>query len=145
MVGGGGFGSSCFLILGGPLLRRLGPAGCAALAAAAGAIRWLVIAQSVAVPAIAIVEPLHGLTFALLHLACMQLIVACAPQQLAATAQAVYGAVGVGLASALLTLLSGPLYARLGGGAFWVMAALCVVALPLTLGLRKAPKARRRN
>lgn len=127
-----------FLFLGEPLLRRLGPAGCAALASGAGILRWLVISRSVAVPAIAIVEPLHGLTFALLHLACMQLIVACAPRQLAATAQTLYGAVGIGLASALLTFLSGPLYARLGGEAFWVMAALCAVALPLTLGLREA-------
>lgn len=70
-----------FLFLGEPLLRRLGSAGCAALASGAGILRWLVIARSVAVPAIAIVEPLHGPTFALLHLACMQLIVVCALRQ----------------------------------------------------------------
>jgi PPP family 3-phenylpropionic acid transporter len=44
--------------------------------------------------------------------------------------------VGIGVATALLTLLSGALYARLGAQGFWAMAALCGVALPLTWRLR---------
>jgi hypothetical protein len=39
------------------------------------------------------------------------------PPHLAVTAQAFYGTVAVGLASALLTLGSGPLYASAGQGA----------------------------
>ncbi|MCJ2067711.1 MFS transporter, partial [Methylobacterium sp. J-030] len=46
-----------------------------------------------------------------------------------------YGTLGLGLASAVLTGLGGLLYGRLGAGAFWVMAALCALALPLTVGL----------
>ncbi len=42
------------------------------------------------------VEPSHGLTFALLHLACMQMLSVVAPRALAATAQAIYGGVAVG-------------------------------------------------
>jgi len=38
-----------------------------------------------------LVQPLHGLTFALLHLACMRLIVQVVPVRLAATAQSIYG------------------------------------------------------
>jgi PPP family 3-phenylpropionic acid transporter len=52
------------------------------------------------------------------------------------TAQALYATVGVGAASALLTLASGSLYGSLGPQAFWFMAALCAAALPLTLRLR---------
>ena len=37
-------------------------------------VRWAVMAQSAAVLALALVQPLHGLTFALLHLACMRLL-----------------------------------------------------------------------
>jgi MFS transporter, PPP family, 3-phenylpropionic acid transporter len=60
-----------FVVVGPTLLRWLGPAGSAALAASAGVVRWSVTAVTAWLPAMALVEPLHGLTFALLHLACM--------------------------------------------------------------------------
>jgi MFS transporter, PPP family, 3-phenylpropionic acid transporter len=81
------------------------------------------------------VQPLHGLTFAALHLACMRLIAAIVPQHLAATAQAMY-AFGAAAITALLTLASGRLYATLGAEGFLVMALLCAAAAPFTLGLR---------
>jgi MFS transporter, PPP family, 3-phenylpropionic acid transporter len=87
--------------------------------------------------ALGLIQPLHGITFALLHLACMQLIARIVPQGLEGTAQAIYGTVGIGAATELLTLVSGTLYARLGAQGFWVMAALCALALPLTLKLRE--------
>ena len=64
-----------------------------------------------------LVEPLHGLTFALLHLACMQVIGRVVPTALAATAQAFYATVAMGAVSAAVTLASGPLYGRYGAGA----------------------------
>jgi PPP family 3-phenylpropionic acid transporter len=124
-----------FFVIGPALLHRVGPAGAMALAAAAGVVRWTVAANTAAVAALASVQPLHGLTFALLHLACMQTIAAVVPVHLAATAQSFYG-VGAAATTALLTLASGALYARLGAGAFLVMGVLCAVALPLTFGLR---------
>jgi PPP family 3-phenylpropionic acid transporter len=69
----------------------------------------------------ALVEPLHGLTFALLHLACMQ----------------IYGGVAVGTMTAVMTLVSGPLYGALGPRAFWVMALLCAAALPIAFAMRR--------
>jgi PPP family 3-phenylpropionic acid transporter len=66
----------------------------------------------------------------------MRLIAAVVPPALAVTAQAFYGTVAVGVASALLTLGSGPLYAWFGAAGFWVMAGLCLVAMPLAWGLR---------
>ena len=125
-----------FLLIGPWLLRVFTPAGAIALAALAGAARWLVAACTADVAALALTQPLHGITFALLHLACMRLLVANVPSQLAATAQALYGTVGVGIATALLTLISGWLYARMGPAAFAVMSVLCLAALPLTVGLR---------
>jgi len=125
-----------FFVLGPAVLSRLGPSGAAALAAAAGVLRWVVMAQTTDVIALALMQPLHGLTFALLHLACMRLIAAIVPPELAATAQAIYGTVGVGMASALLTLASGSLYAYFGAQGFLAMALLCVAALPLTFSLR---------
>jgi PPP family 3-phenylpropionic acid transporter len=85
----------------------------------------------------AMVEPLHGFTFALLHLASMRLMAEIVPPRCAATALALYGTVAIGAAVALVTLASGALYAQLGAHAFWAMAALCAAALPIALTLRR--------
>jgi PPP family 3-phenylpropionic acid transporter len=121
-----------FVVIGPTLLRWLGPAGAAALAASAGIVRWSVTAVTAWLPAMVLVEPLHGLTFALLHLACMQMLSVVVPPTLAATAQAIYGGVAVGSMTAIVTLVSGPLYGAFGPRAFWAMALLCAAALPIT-------------
>jgi MFS transporter, PPP family, 3-phenylpropionic acid transporter len=124
-----------FFLMGPKLLERMGPARTAAICAGAGVIRWTVMAQTTWWPALMIVQPLHGLTFALLHLACMRILGRLVPSALAATALTVYGTLGAGLSSVLLTLASGPLFKYLGSGGFWVMAALCAIAVPLALTL----------
>jgi PPP family 3-phenylpropionic acid transporter len=126
-----------FFVIGPALVTRLTPAGALAVAALAGMLRWAVAAQTTDVMALALVQPLHGITFALLHLACMRLIARIVPQGLEGTAQAIYGTVGIGAAVALLTFVSGALYSRLGAQGFWVMAALCALALPITWRLRE--------
>jgi PPP family 3-phenylpropionic acid transporter len=62
----------------------------------------------------------------------MRIIRTVVPPDLAATAQALY-ALGPAAATAVLTLVSGLLYARLGGQAFLVMALLCAAATPVAL------------
>ena len=125
-----------FLLAGPPLLARIGlPAGIA-VAACAGALRWAVLASTTAVTLIAAAEALHGLSFALLHLACLGLIEAATPPELRATALALYGTVALGLSGVLATLASGALYGAFGASAFWAMAALSLAALPLVPGLR---------
>lgn len=127
-----------FFFAGPALVTRLTPGGAIALAALAGVLRWAVMAQTASLLAAALVQPLHGITFALLHLACMRLIARTVPPGLEGTAQAIYGTVGVGAASATLTLASGMLYGRFGPAAFWAMAALCAAATPLGLKLMRA-------
>lgn len=124
-----------FFLLGPIIIDRLGLGGAAMLAAAAGVVRWGTAAVTAAVPAMALVEPLHGFTFALLHLTCVHTIARTVPVQLSATALAFYGTVAVGAASTALTFASGPLYSGLGASAFWAMAALCAAALPISYGL----------
>ena len=127
-----------FFGIGPPLVTWLTPAGALAVAALAAMLRWAVMAQSSAVLALALVQPLHGLTFALLHLACMRVLARTVPPGLEGTAQALYSMVGIGGSIAVLTLASGALYARMGPHGFWVMAALCALALPWTWRLRPA-------
>ncbi|SDF32776.1 MFS transporter, PPP family, 3-phenylpropionic acid transporter [Bradyrhizobium brasilense] len=118
-----------FFLVGPALIDRFGVHGAATLAAAAGIIRWLIAGVTTSVVLLSIIQPLHGLTFALLHLACMRMMGTLVPIRLAATAQALY-AFSAGVVTAALTSLSGILYARYAGAAFFPMAALCVVALP---------------
>ena len=125
-----------FLFIGPRLLGVLNPAGALALAAVCGFVRWGVMAQTADVAELALVQPLHGFTFALLHLACMRVIADTVPRELAGTAQAVYGLVGVGGATAVLTVLSGWLFAHFGPSGFWAMALLCILALPVVGSLR---------
>jgi PPP family 3-phenylpropionic acid transporter len=65
----------------------------------------------------------------------MRILVASVPPELAATAQAIYGTVGIGTTTAILTIASGWLYAWLGGLAFFAMSLLCIAALPVALSL----------
>ena len=84
-------------------------------------------------------EPLHGLTFALLHLACMQMLSVVVPPALAATAQAIYGGLAVGTMTAIVTLVSGPLYGALGARAFPLGhgTSFCAAALPIAFAMRR--------
>lgn len=118
------------------LADRLGAPGLAAVAAAAGLLRWAVTAETTWLPALATVQLLHALTFGAMHLAAMR-VLARQPPERAATAQTLHASLGGGLASGLLMLAAGPLYAAAGGAGFWAMAGLCLLALPLTLGLRR--------
>ncbi len=131
-----------FFLLGPALLRRIGPAALTAAAAAAGVLRWSVMASTSSGLWMLLVQPLHGMTFAAQHLAAMA-VLAGMPGRLSATAQSAYAALGTGLASAVLTLAAGPLYERLGAGGFWAMALLCLLAVPAALRLPKerAPRA----
>jgi len=94
--------------------------------------------QTTDIAALALVQPLHGFTFALLHLATMRVIGDTVPRALAATAQTVYGVVAVGGTIAVLTLLSGWLYARFGPAGFWAMGTLCTAAFPVIWLLHQA-------
>jgi MFS transporter, PPP family, 3-phenylpropionic acid transporter len=134
-----------FLLIGTTLLRVLNPTGALGLAAFCGVVRWGVIAQTTEVAALASVQPLHGFTFALLHLASMRIITATVPSALAGTAQTAYGLVGVGGATAVLTILSGWLYARFGAAGFWAMGLLCIAAFPVVWVLHRALSAQVRR
>jgi PPP family 3-phenylpropionic acid transporter len=118
--------------------ERVGPVGLSLAAASAGVLRWAVTAETVWVPALFAVQLLHGATFGAQHLASMAVLGRVVPPAQAATAQTLHGSFGVGLWMGVLVLLSGPIYARIGGQGFWVMAALCAAAVPAALLLGRA-------
>jgi MFS transporter, PPP family, 3-phenylpropionic acid transporter len=125
-----------FLVIGPALLGWIGPARALTMSAAIGAIRWALSATSTDPYVLACIEPLHGATFALLHLASMRVITTVTPPRLAAMAQSVYGTLGIGATATILTFASGVLYEDMGGRGFWVMSALCVAAIPVAMRLQ---------
>jgi PPP family 3-phenylpropionic acid transporter len=67
----------------------------------------------------------------------MRIITDTVPSDLAGTAQAVYGLVGFGGATAVLTILSGWLYARFGPAGLLAMGLLCIAAFPVIWTLHR--------
>lgn len=124
-----------FFLVGGPVLARIGARGACLVACGAAILRWSVMAMTAAPAMMLLVQPLHGLTFALLHLACMQLIAENVPSELLGTAQGLYATLGAGISSVLLTVVAGILFDSLGASAFWAMAGLSACAAPVILRL----------
>lgn len=120
------------------LSLRLGASGLALMAGGCGVLRWSVTALTVDPLMLFAAQTLHAATFGAMHLAAIR-IMADLPSSLGAQAQSLHSALGVGLASGLLMLLSGPLYAHLGGHAFLIMAALCAGGVVAAAGLRVTP------
>jgi hypothetical protein len=119
-----------FVAVGPFLLHRLKPEIAMAVSATACLVRWALLAESTSIVAIAAAEPLHGFTFALLHLSCMRVLATIVPRELAGLAPAIHGTVGAGPTPAVLTFFSGSLYTEFGAQGFWAMFLIALSALP---------------
>jgi PPP family 3-phenylpropionic acid transporter len=116
-------------IRGRALVERLGPAGLTAGAVAASVLRWTVTGLSPGLPVLIGVQALHAATFALQHLSAMQMLSRTVPPGRAGTAQALHAALGMGLPSGIMMLVSGWLFARVGGHVFLAMAVVSGLAV----------------
>jgi len=118
---------------GAPLLRRLGPAGLLALGGGGGLLRWSLTGFVASLPALALLQLLHGLTFGAAHLGAMHHLARNLPPAQAATAQALYATVVGGLGQGLLMLVAGALYGAVAGKAYLAMAAVAAAGGALAL------------
>jgi PPP family 3-phenylpropionic acid transporter len=121
---------------------RLSPARLLMVAGLGGLVRWTGTAVAETVPALAVLQILHALTFGAAHLAAMQYIARAIPIDRSATAQALYGALATGMCTALAMILAGAAYDRLHAGAYFTMAAMAAagVGLALLLTMRERPE-----
>ena len=102
------------------------------LAALGVVIRWGVTAMTTELAGLVVVQLLHGVTFAMAHLAAIQYIQK-APQNKMVALQALYNALPLGAFIALMTAVSGWAYELWSGQVFWGMALMGVLALFIKL------------
>ena len=123
-----------------PLLRRIGPVGLLGAAAAAGVVRWAVLALTTEVWVLALAQCLHALTFGAMHLGAMVFIARTVPASSANTAQALFAATTNGLGLGAGLLLAGLLYAAWGADAYWVCAAVSGLGFVAVLAMRRSAR-----
>lgn len=122
---------------------RLSPVMLIFAGAAAGAVRWLLLALDPPLVALFVLQPLHGLSFGAVYLGFVQVVERIAGERRMASALALNSAVSGGALSALLTAASGWLYAHQGISGFAWMAVPAALgglaAMALGFVLRRRP------
>lgn len=91
-------------------------------------VRWGLTASTTALVALVAIQMLHGVTFAVAHIAAIQYIQVSDQNRMVAL-QALYNAIPLGAFIALMTALSGWGYENWGANVFWVMAVMGALAL----------------
>ena len=102
------------------------------------ALRWGLTASTTALIALVAIQLLHGVTFAMAHIAAIQYIQNSEQHKMVAL-QALYNAIPLGAFIAIMTALSGWGYEHWGSNIFWVMAAMGIVALFVKLEPNSKP------
>ena len=107
-----------------PVMRRIGPGSMMLIAAVCGVIRWTILGATTDLTLLFVAQALHAGTFAAAHLGAMTFITEAAPTGMSATAQSLYAALAMGAAIAIAIPLTGPIFAAIGGDAYYLMTAL---------------------
>ena len=130
----------CLFAFSGAAAARLGIRGLVLAACTAGLVRWSMMAFDPPLALLFPLQALHGLTFGALHLAAMGFLSDRSGAGSANSLQGLYFTI-TGVASSLVNLAAGPIYAQLGASGFLVMAVLvaCGGALVLTALARGRP------
>ena len=121
----------------GALVKRFGPIGLIIMGICGGIIRWLFMAQDFGLGITAVLQTLHAISFAMVHLGTMHYIRETVPAGLRNSAQGLYAAISGGIALSASMWLSGLLYSELLGNTYLVMAAISLAALSFALGLKR--------
>ena len=120
------------------LMRRAGPGALMAAGGFGALARWTVTSFVTSAPALALVQPLHALSFAATHLGAMHYLARRVPRGAAGTAQSLYNAIVGGAGFGLASLAAGALYGRYGGEAYLAMAAMAGLGGLLALVIARA-------
>ncbi|MDG1857613.1 MAG: 3-phenylpropionate MFS transporter [Emcibacteraceae bacterium] len=122
-----------FFIFCGPWIRKYPIAVTFAVIGLMGALRWTMLAISLSLPILFVVQLFHGLTFGASHLVAIQYISKNVKSEFSGTAQSLYSSLPLGLGMGLSTYVGGIIYENGQGDAYFAMAALCAVAFLMAL------------
>ena len=115
-------------VKGASLQRRFGLRVLLGLALGLTPLRWLLLALPPSLPILVVAQVGHAITFAVVHLAGVQLVQQLVPAGARRNAQALYSGLAFGLGIVVGTAAAGPLYAAVSGsGSFLVAAGFSVV------------------
>ena len=103
---------------------RYGPVGLMIFAAVAGVIRWTITGLTLNIWLLASAQILHAFTFGAAYLGAMEFLKQAAPDELAASAQALFNAIAMGLAFAVALPVAGYAFAEFTGASYLLMSAL---------------------
>lgn len=115
------------------IVHRFGPVQLIFAGAAASVVRWGAMAFDPPLALLVPLQALHALTYGAAHLGAILFISRAVPHRGMGTAQSFYSTIAAGLALGTVGLISGALYARIGGEVFFVPAA--VAGIGCTAGL----------
>jgi MFS transporter, PPP family, 3-phenylpropionic acid transporter len=115
--------------------RVIGPVQLIIIGSFAAVLRWTLTSLDPPLPALFVLQLLHGLTFGASYLGAMNFMTRAFPLHLAATGQGLYASFSAGVAMGSAYLAAGPLYRAFGASAYLSMAAVGAVALCLALAL----------
>ena len=124
-------------------IRRCGAGRLIVLAGVAAAVRWTGTGLTDALPAIIVMQALHGISFGAAHLGAMHCIGQQVPLALSATAQSLYSAIVFGLFLGVMLYSAGWLYQMLAGAAYLPMAVAGVMGAGLAWPLLRDGRLKR--
>ena len=119
------------------IVKRVGAARLIALAGLAALIRWWGTGVTDALPALSLLQLLHGATFGAAHLGAIHFIAQRMDSAVSATSQSVYAAAVSGIGFSLASLVSGHIYATHGGAAYLPMAVMAGLGGVIAFQLRR--------
>ena len=124
---------------GSTLIGRVGNRQLIIIAGTLAAFRWILNGYSTSLPLLILAQALHAGSFALCFLATLHYLRDTTPQDLQASAQGFYAAIGLAPLFGIATPFSGWLYGLVQGQAFFAMAVMAAAGtlLALTLPSRK--------
>jgi len=126
-----------FFAFGRSVVDRLGAVNVILLGGLAAAVRWAVIGATGDPLLLALAQLLHAFSFGASHFAAVRIISEKVDDSLSASGQGLYSAFIMGLGMGIFVLASGPLYAALGTGAFFVMSLVALLGTAAMAAARR--------
>ena len=117
------------------IAARMSPAAMLAVGGTVACVRWLLMPLAPGAETLAVLQLLHGASFALTHLGAVGFVGARVPQAESANAMALYSMTAMGVFMGVAVLASGWLYTMFGGRAFWCMALFALAGAGLAIRL----------